>query len=56
MERRFCGGVLEAMNRFEAAVRADEMKGTQPPEEHNDIKQELDEARDELEDYLSQIY
>lgn len=55
MRRTFCAGVLEAMQRFEAAVRADEFKGGGAVEDIPAIELELYLAREELEEFLSQI-
>lgn len=41
------------VNRLEKAVRAHEMMGAQPPEDHNNIEAELNEARKNLFDYLA---
>lgn len=49
----FASGVLEAMNRFEQAVREDTLNGDLI--DRSEIDKELKEARDELEDLLSQI-
>lgn len=56
MAREFCAGVLEAMQRFEAAVRADEFKGGGDPADIPAIELELYIARNELEEFLSQVH
>jgi hypothetical protein len=38
----------QAIERFEEAVRADEVRGAQPPETWEGIETELREARDDL--------
>lgn len=61
MSRLFVDGVLDALNRFEKAVRADQAKyldyfeGGLDPKNKPAIEQELKEAREEMEDLLSQI-
>jgi len=55
MNKTFVAGALEALKRFEDAVRDDEMKGAGPPGDIPNIEQELKEAREEMEDFLSQI-
>ena len=44
--------IKAAIQRFEDAVRDDEMKGAAPPHDHADIAKELEEARAALEDMV----
>lgn len=52
---KYCAGVLEALERFESAVRAHEMKGAECLEDHFDIEAEYDEAKNALLDLLAQV-
>lgn len=56
MAREFSAGVLEALNRFEEAVREDAWKGAAHPSDVHAIESELESARNELEEFLSQIH
>ena len=46
----------EVIQRFERAVRADEMRGAQPPEDRQAIEKELEEAREDLEFLTKKLF